>query len=264
MRNRVAGAWSAAGRVLLFLMSCAAVLIVAGSLGKSVGLWAAALVGTVASVATLLLTWIFVRWDGLRLGDVGAAPGRGSGVRFVAGFGLGLMLVAVRTLLTGTGGHVVWVRTGPLAAGPLMVMLLGYVALACREELAFRGYTLRRLESAFGGWVALLVVGIAFALEHRAGGYSWTNALLGAFAGSLLFGMAALATRGLAVPIGLHAAWNFGDWLTGGKDAVGIWRLVIKPGYEGHVAHVAMASYLVVFGLATIGFWWRAQHITTI
>jgi len=33
--------------------------------------------------------------------------------------------------------------------------------------------------------------------------------------------MAALATKGLALPIGLHAAWNIGDWARGGKGTGG-------------------------------------------
>jgi membrane protease YdiL (CAAX protease family) len=55
-------------------------------------------------------------------------------------------------------------------------------------------------------------VAFAFAVEHVVGGMRWLHAILGAGIGSLLLGMAALATRGLAMPISLHAAWNFGQW----------------------------------------------------
>jgi hypothetical protein len=118
--------------------------------------------------------------------------------------------------------------------------------------LAFRGYPLRRLDSCFGVWTAQFVVALVFAVEHVAGGSTWMNAFLGAFVGSVLFGMAALVTRGLAVPIGLHAAWNFGQWTLGEKETSGLWKPVIEQGYKMHVDHMGMLGYLVVFGSATV------------
>ena len=79
--------------------------------------------------------------------------------------------------------------------------------------------------------------------------------MLGAFVGSVLFGMAALAMRGLAVPIGLHAAWNFGQWTVGEKDFPGIWKPVVEQGYKPHVDHMGMLGYLIVFGSATAAFY---------
>ncbi|MEG9435147.1 CPBP family intramembrane metalloprotease [Edaphobacter sp. HDX4] len=71
-------------------------------------------------------------------------------------------------------------------------------------------------------WTAQFAVALVFALEHLAGGATWINAILGTVGGSLLFGMAAIVMRGLAVPIGLHGAWNFGQWTLGEKESSGI------------------------------------------
>jgi hypothetical protein len=125
--------------------------------------------------------------------------------------------------------------------------------------LAFRGYPLRRLASTVGVWIAQFTVIVAFVLEHRLGGFSWTTALLGVSAGALLFGVAAIATRGLAVPIGLHAAFNFGQWVIGEKEKVGLWRPVIEESFRERVDAIGMVSYLFVFGLVTLAFWWW-QH----
>ena len=76
-------------------------------------------------------------------------------------------------------------------------------------------------------------------------GATWGNAILGAFTGSLLFGMAALAMRGLAVPIGLHTAWNFGQWTLGEKETSGLWRPVVEQGYKQHVDHMGILGYLL-------------------
>ena len=140
--------------------------------------------------------------------------------------------------------------------GPIAVTLITYVLLACREELAFRGYPLRRLYSSFGLWGSQAIVAVAFALEHVAGGSTWMNAILGAGVGSLLFGMAAIATRGLAVPIGLHAAWNFGDWMHGGKASGGLWRPIGPENYQARADIVAMGGYVAVMVASTATCWW--------
>lgn len=140
--------------------------------------------------------------------------------------------------------------------GPIAVTLITYVLLACREELAFRGYPLRRLYSSFGLWGSQAIVAVAFALEHVAGGSTWMNAILGAAVGSLLFGMAAIATRGLAVPIGLHAAWNFGDWMHGGKASGGLWRPIGPENYQARADIVAMGGYVAVMVASTATCWW--------
>jgi membrane protease YdiL (CAAX protease family) len=251
-----AGRWSALAHVLLFMLGCALLLAILSPLASHISpQWGAALVGLAASLATLVLTFIFTRWDGIRFADVGALPTRGSLPRLLLGFMVGLLLVAAQTVLFTIAEHVHWVRTGLPDARPILIALVTYFLLASREELAFRGYPLRRLNQWFGPWTAQLVVALVFALEHRAGGYSWTNAIFGAFAGSLLFGMAALATRGLAVPIGLHAAWNFGQWSLGEKELPGLWKPMIPGGPSPRADHVALIAYVVVFSLATLAFW---------
>ena len=135
------------------------------------------------------------------------------------------------------------------------ITLIAYLALASREELAFHGYPLRRLEQSFGIWGAQLIVALVFALEHMVGGWPWTRALFGAGVGSLLFGMAAIATRGLAVPIGLHAAWNFGQSMMGLNGEPALWRAVVDNGQEQHIEHVRTISYVAVMGSATLAFW---------
>jgi membrane protease YdiL (CAAX protease family) len=76
--------------------------------------------------------------------------------------------------------------------------------------------------------------------------------------------MAALATRGLALPIGLHAAYNFGHWLIGEKGQPGLWSPVIEEGFKTHVECAELISYLIVFGSGTLALcWWRHRMKTT-
>src|SRR5207249_83675 len=67
---------------------------------------------------------------------------------------------------------------------------------------------------------------------------------------------ASIATGGLAVPIGLHAAWNFGDWLRGNKQSNGLWKSVVEQPVQERAQMEGMILYVIVRVLATSAFWW--------
>jgi membrane protease YdiL (CAAX protease family) len=254
--THTASPWRSLGRVLLFLVACAIVLAITASTpparsGPAQDLF----IGSVASLGAFVLTVLIVRWDGLRLNDVGAMPGRKSLHRLTFGFLLGSVLIAVHSLIVSAAGHMHWVRTSQAPAGQAVFVAVGYLCLSAREELAFHGYPLRRLQQLSGVWRAQVVVALVFAFEHVAGGWSYAQALWGAAVGSLLFGMASIATRGLAVPIGIHAAWNFGDWMRGNRATPGVWRPEVTKGFEDSVSSAGVLAYIAVMALATLGFW---------
>ena len=254
--------WAVSGRVLLFLISCAVLLASTAPFERRFpGLPPGFFAGAITSLGTLVLTVLFVRWEKLSLEDVGAAVSRKSPLRFVVGFLVGLILVALHVSVEAIVGHTRWVRSEGVGSLAIAAWLIVYVLLACREELAFRGYPLRRLNSLFGVWVSQLTIALVFAAEHAAGGWTWSQALLGAGVGSLLFGMAAITTRGLAVPIGLHAAWNFGDWMHGGKNTGGVWHPVGMDAHTDLANRAATIGYVVIMLLATFAFWWVHRRI---
>jgi uncharacterized protein len=253
--------WRSLGRVFLFIIGCAIILAVITPLAPKSGLMPQVFIGAIASLWAFGLTILFVRWEGLRLNAVGALPDRRSLLRFAIGFLIGAILVALNSTILWSAGHVRWVRTPEIGFSDVMTTLVAYLCLAVREELAFHGYPLQRLKSFFGLWGAQLVVAFVFALEHVLGGSTWGLALLGAGVGSLLFGMAAIATRGLALPIGLHAAWNIGDWMRGGKGSVGFWKPVVEDGFKERTAFVGMTSYVVVMCFATLVIWWWHRSV---
>ena len=62
-------------RVLLFLLVCPVILVLTNPIAsKLAGPWSEFAIGLGTAIATLLLTLLFVRWEGLRLSDVGAQP----------------------------------------------------------------------------------------------------------------------------------------------------------------------------------------------
>jgi membrane protease YdiL (CAAX protease family) len=251
-------------RTFGFLIACPVLLIIAGPLTRTVSPEAGPLVvGSVTSFFTLLLTILFVRLDGLALRDVGASLSVHSPVRIFFGLLVGTAIVALQDLLVYAGGHTHWIVNNAQhgSFGFVLVAFVGYLLLALREELAFRGYPLRRLESAWGMWWALLLLGVVFTLEHAAGGWSWSRSLLGPPVGALLFGMAALATRGIAVPLGIHTAFNFGQWLMGQKDNTGLWTPVIDTGFDRQANTLGYVGYLGGMLLAASAFWlWKKRR----
>ena len=248
--------WRSLGRVLLFLICCALLLAITASLaiGQRSSLQALT-IGSIASLGCLALTVLFVRWERLHLRDVGAMPNRNSLVLLGIGFACGLFLVALHSFLVGVAGHTHWVRVVGPTAYQAGLIGIGYLFLSAREELAFHGYPLRRLQVLLGVWGAQGTIAAVFALEHMAGGWSLAQALWGAGMGSLLFGMASIATRGLAIPIGIHAAWNFGDWIRGNRSEPGAWRPEIDRGFEAATSWTGTWAYVAVMAVATMGFW---------
>lgn len=250
--------WGVLGKALLFIAACAVILAFVSAFTSQLAQgWNLVATGTVSSLGAFALTFVFLRRDRLRLEDAGAAPRSKGTLHIVAGFVAGLALVALQTILLAIFYGVRFERVQTAHFGAILLALSGYLALACREELAFHGYALRRLEQAFGLWGAQLIVAFVFAIEHVIGGVSLVHSIFGAAVGSLLFGMAALATRGLAVPIGMHAAWNFGQWMLGEKDVPGLWHTVAQTGQD----RASSVCYVVVMITAMLAFWrWYAQN----
>ena len=253
--NKVAP-WAVVLRALVFIIACAVSSAVVNPFTRGLsGRWPEFVVGLIGSLWAFALTWLFVRWDRVSLGDVGARPDRRTLVRLAVGFLVGAGMVALWLFIPWATGYLYWVRVPENGAVVAATSLIAFLVLACREELAFHGYPLRRLEQGFGVWGAQTIVACVFALEHMVGGWSWQRALFGAGVGSLLFGMAAIATRGLAVPIGLHAAWNVMQSLMGLNGEPTLWRTVVEQGHEQPAEHVRTISYLAVMGTATVAFW---------
>jgi hypothetical protein len=243
-------------RVILFMMGCAVALaVVSGQFPKQPGSREVLSLGVATSFVAFALTVIFVRWEGESLANVGAMADRWTPLRLLVGLVIGAVIVAIWALVSAAGGYVRWKWEPAVDFSQISIALITYVALATREELAFHGYPLRTLERSFGVWSAQIFVAVMFALEHRLGGMTWMQAAFGAAVGSLLYGMASIATRGLAVPIGVHAAWNIGQWLLGLKGQPGVWRGVVATANEARAELFAMVAYDVILIAVTIRFW---------
>jgi membrane protease YdiL (CAAX protease family) len=171
-------------------------------------------VWTYAAVVTALLlaaTVLALRWDGTGLHSLGFVPTRDRFRELALGLTLGAVLFALMAIVRGAMAGAEWTFSelnASLAAGLVTALLF-----LLPEELLFRGYAFQRLVHAVGAWPGILMSAALFGLYHLAGSGMWG---MGAFfqaampaLGGVLFGWAAVRTRGLALPIGLHLGGNW-------------------------------------------------------
>jgi membrane protease YdiL (CAAX protease family) len=249
--------WGTFGRVVLFCLCCTVTLAAASGITKSLAKpWDAFAALSAAILLVIGFTYLFSRWECVPLKDIGMVPGKYSLTRILLGFIIGFTMAGVQPLLLLLfSNHIRFVFSTQFPSDALFTSLFLYSLVAIREEIAFRAYPLRALNKAFGPWVALFMIFIVFSLEHVAGGMSWAQAFIGPGVGSILFGLAALYTKGLAMSIGLHIAWNFGQWVFGFKDNTGIWHAVVDKGYTTQVENMGFIAYLVIMTIAIAGFY---------
>ena len=242
-------------KVSVFWAAYLAILLVAG--------WAEAFLppafaklfwGTTSSVLILILTVIFLRRERRKPQDVGLGFDSLTPARLAAGLLLafatyGLILLLVSTLLGPI--HFVWApRPNPAAT---LLSVSTTFALACMEELGMRGYPLRTLVPALGYWPAQFIVAIAFGICHKLFNYSWLAILLGVIPSALLFGATAIASRGLAMPIGVHAGVNLAQWSVGEQG--GFWATNAADIARARIATFSPVIVASVMVLASILLW---------
>ncbi|WNV88754.1 CPBP family intramembrane glutamic endopeptidase [Umezawaea sp. Da 62-37] len=248
--------WKVAGFLALSAASVVVAAFLAGMFGG--GTWQ---VVALAAVLVLGLTRIF---EGKRPRARGTslawfAVGSVVGTALVCGLAWGLML----------HGVLYWVPNRAFT-GPVALTGTAYFFFAVLvEELVFRGYALRRLADSLGPKVAVGLLAVGFGGYHlvnlgtstsvKSGGLEllWTAA--GPAIGAVVFGVAALRTKGIALPVGLHLGWNWTQWqffsVPGDDTPMGLWSPILVPTANpiafqvGYV--VAMAVALAAVLLAT-------------
>lgn len=241
-------------RALLFII-CSIIFHVLGDIFTK-GLpkpYSGILHGIIAVLGIFGITMLFTRWEKITLFEIGIVPSRMTIKRIIFGFALGLILALTHALAVVYFTQSKLVLVPSLSLSSFLSTFLLYLIFAFREELAFRAYPLRTLAYSIGSWKAQILIAVIFAIEHMAGGYTFVQAFLGSGVGAILFGIAALKTKGIALPVGLHFAWNFGQWCVGFKNEPGIWEYI--NGSDSNNEIISYTSYLLVMGLAILGFY---------
>ena len=123
----------------------------------------------------------------------------------------GSALMLVPALIMWFLGWVHW-QWNPIGFSTLMSIVLLFVGVAVAEELLFRGFIFQRLIAGLGQWPAQLILAGYFLLTHLNNpgmtGDVKILASINIFIASLMFGVAFIRTKSLAMPLGLHFMAN--------------------------------------------------------
>jgi membrane protease YdiL (CAAX protease family) len=242
---------STLARVLFFYCCSLAILMLTSRLTRNLPAKFTDLSSVLlATVLTFLLVFGFTRWQRLRLIDVGVMAGRATIQRFIVGYIIGLSMAVIQVSIVCSFGHLRLKYVLGITAPEVLLSFVLYLFVACREELVFRSYLLRGLSYTYSSTVAMLIMIALFVVEHIMAGMSWKTAVIGSGLGGVLFGLAALKTRGLALPFGLHSAWNFGQWMAGFKNNEGVWKAIVDKGYEKQTENIGLGAFILVMAFA--------------
>lgn len=165
------------------------------------------------SAALLGVTWGALRMECEGLGSLGLVPTRRRAAEFVAGFAVAATVFAAVALVRAASVGAGWTFDPASGARAAIVGLPLAFVLMLPEELLFRGYAFRKAEALWGAPVALGISSLLFGAYHVVGSGYWGAGALFLFVapalGGLVFGLAALRTGGLALPLGLHLGGNW-------------------------------------------------------
>jgi uncharacterized protein len=135
---------------------------------------------------------------------------------------VGSAIMLVPAFLLGVFGIVRW-QWNPAGSSTLVTGILLFMAVATAEELLFRGFIFQRLLTGIGQWPSQLIMAGYFVLTHmnNPGMTGEVRILAGVniFLASILFGLAYIGTRSLAMPLGIHFMAN---WVQGSLLGFGV------------------------------------------
>ena len=169
------------------------------------------------------------------------------------GFGLALgtlLLLGILILELAMG----WIKvTGTLATAPgqpfgatILVGLLAVLCVAVGEEVTWRGYPIKNLAEGLNWrvigprWatiIAILIPALLFGLAHATNPNATTLSTINIMIFAVLFAAGYVLTGELALPIGLHFAWDFIQGfvfgVTGGTSQLGSFLVLAEDDPAG-------------------------------
>jgi membrane protease YdiL (CAAX protease family) len=161
------------------------------------------IVGTLAALSTTLL---FLKFDRKRLSDIGLTFERKTIIKFFAGIIAGVVIMGLLTMSVLYFSNVT-VQVNPRSdVWYFLLATLPLIPLAFMEELGFRAYPLEILKDKAGIRVSIIITSVLFALYHIANGWTIASSFYGPGVWGLIFGLAAVYSKGLAMPTGIHYA----------------------------------------------------------
>lgn len=198
--------------------------LVFGLVGVDSGHPAAAWLFPVLVSTTLLgVTWVAVRREQAGLDWLGLVPTRRRATEFGMGLAVAAIVFAFVALVRAASVGAGWTFDPVSGVRAALVGLPVAFVLMFSEELLFRGYAFRKAEVLWGAPVALVGSSLLFGAYHVLGSGYWGAGAIFVFImpalGGFVFGLAAIRTGGLALPLGLHLG---GNWIGASVFGLGV------------------------------------------
>jgi membrane protease YdiL (CAAX protease family) len=167
----------------------------------------------VLSLALLALSWRLLRAEGAGLSALGLSPDRTRLRQFGAGAGIGVVVFLGVAVAQSAAVGASWNFRGIDGVRAAAIGLALTFAFVLAEELMFRGVALRHLRALYGDRAAVLLSALLFGGYHLVQSGNWAMGAVFTFLmptiGGLVFGWAAVRSKGLALPLGLHLGGNW-------------------------------------------------------
>jgi membrane protease YdiL (CAAX protease family) len=157
--------------------------------------------------------------------DYGMPLNQAFGKRFWQGVPIGFVMLSLLLVLIGAlhGFSLDGVAVGGASAVKLAILyFVGFIFVGIFEEFSFRGYLQSALGSGIGFWPAALILSFCFGAIHLGNS---GEAKIGAFMAGcfgLLGAFTLWRTGNIWYPIGMHAAWDWGETYFYGTPDSGI------------------------------------------
>lgn len=164
--------------------------------------------GGFGTVSILIITWIFLRIEKNSFGEIGLKWEAKTPKRFVVGLliGIGIATAMLLIIINFAGLQVELANNYEVSS--FLFWSLAFIPLAFMEEVAFRSYPFLKLNKVVGLRLTQVIIAIFFAFYHYGEG-PVLSVFVGPGVWAFVYGMAAVLSKGIALPTGLHFGANF-------------------------------------------------------
>lgn len=164
--------------------------------------------GIFGLVAGLLASIVFLKLGKTSLSGIGLLPGKHTLRNFGLGFAGGILLMGLLAFISIKISGFTIELNYEASLSKFLLASVPILLLALMEEVACRGYPIAVLLKSFGVRTTVFFTSILFICLHLAYGWPVADSITGPGIMGIIFGLSAIASRGIAMPTGLHFGMN--------------------------------------------------------
>lgn len=172
----------------------------------------------IALAISIFITYLWLKKSKQSFKEAGITWERKTLKKFLIGFIIGIGITILLLAITFYFSELKLVYNKESNISWILLWLLAFLPLAFMEEIIFRGPAFIKINNKVGIWPAQILFALLFTWYHDFTGLTFLDQLLGPGIWALIYGIAAISTKGLAFPTGLHMAINVVLAIVGQKD----------------------------------------------